>query len=126
MNATDNTQTEDNTQPADTANPADAGLSDGRGMTGKIARLPLAIRRELQKRLLDGRPAGQLLPWLNGLPEVQAVLAAEFEGRPITKQNLRNGAAGTAPAWRKTKASAKTSNRCWWKSMICAARPRRT
>jgi hypothetical protein len=29
-----------------------------------------------------------LLAWLNGLPEVQQVLAELFEGKPVSKQNL--------------------------------------
>lgn len=29
-----------------------------------------------------------MVQWLNGLPEVRAVLAAEFQGKPIRKQNL--------------------------------------
>lgn len=38
--------------------------------TGKIARLPVAIREEVNRRLLDGEPASKILPWLNGLPDL--------------------------------------------------------
>ena len=55
---------------------------------GKIARLPRDIREQLNRRLQNGEEAKPLLEWLNGLPDVQSVLAAEFEGRPLTKQNL--------------------------------------
>jgi len=55
---------------------------------GKISRLPREIREQLNRRLQNEEEAKPLLEWLNGLPEVQAVLTAEFEGRPITRQNL--------------------------------------
>jgi signal transduction histidine kinase len=55
---------------------------------GKIARLPRAIRQELNRRLDDGEQGKKLVAWLNGLPEVQAVVAAEFGGKPIREQNL--------------------------------------
>jgi hypothetical protein len=61
---------------------------------GKIARLPRAIRDELNRRLSDGELGGQVVAWLNALPEAQAVIAKEFNGRPIREQNLsewRNG-----------------------------------
>ncbi len=56
--------------------------------TGKIARLPQEIRRQLNRRLDDGECGKGLVEWLNSLPEVQSVMAAEFEGRVITEQNL--------------------------------------
>jgi len=56
--------------------------------TGKIARLPRDIREELNRRLQDGEPGKQLLDWLNALPKIKAILAAQFGGRPINKQNL--------------------------------------
>ena len=56
--------------------------------TGKIARLPLAIRNALGTRLQNGEPGKTLVAWLNTLPEVQQTMAAHFQGRPITQQNL--------------------------------------
>jgi hypothetical protein len=35
---------------------------------GKIARLPLDTREELNRRLANGEVGGSLLWWLNGLP----------------------------------------------------------
>jgi hypothetical protein len=61
---------------------------------GKIGKLPIAVREELNRRLDNGGQGRQLLEWLNSLPEVQAVVATEFDGKPIRKQNLsewRNG-----------------------------------
>ncbi len=62
--------------------------------TGKITRLPHDIREQLNRRLNDGEQAQSILNWLNSVPEVQAVLAANFDGRPLNKVNLthwRNG-----------------------------------
>jgi hypothetical protein len=63
-------------------------------LKGKIGKLPKAVREELNRRLDNGGQGRQLLAWLNSLPEVQAVVAAEFGGKLIGKQNLsewRNG-----------------------------------
>jgi hypothetical protein len=78
----------ENIDPLEAAPTAFPVLQNSHGRTGKIARLPLALRRELNRRLRDGQPGGKLLEWLNGLPEVQSVMAAEFQGVPIGKQNL--------------------------------------
>jgi hypothetical protein len=66
---------------------------------GKIARLPHAIREELNRRLQDGHKGRQLVAWLNGLPEVQAVLAAEFKGQPVSESNLSSWKRGGFPSW---------------------------
>jgi hypothetical protein len=58
------------------------------GRPGKIARLPKSIREELNRRLSDGEPASQLVRWLNGLPDVQNLVAAGFAGRPVREQNI--------------------------------------
>ena len=55
---------------------------------GKIARLPREIRQELNERLHEDEIGKSLAEWLNGLPEVQAVLKAHFEGALITEQNI--------------------------------------
>ena len=57
-------------------------------MLGKISRLPHAIREQVNQRLLDAQPGAALLKWLNSLPEVRAILKAEFAGEPIDKHNL--------------------------------------
>ena len=67
--------------------------------TGKIARMPRAIRGQLNERLHDGEPGQRLLEWLNALPEVQAVLAAEFDGRPVNAQNLSDWRQGGYRDW---------------------------
>ena len=55
---------------------------------GKIARLPRSVRQELNRRLEDGEQGNKLVAWLNGLPEVHAIVAAEFGGKSIREQNL--------------------------------------
>jgi hypothetical protein len=67
---------------------SEAAPAAHRGRIGKIARLPKAIREELDRRLQDGEPHKQLADWLNSLPEVQAVMAAHFEGRPVREQSI--------------------------------------
>jgi len=63
-------------------------LLNPRTGNGKIARLPKALRDELNRRLRDGVPGWSLVAWLNSLPEVRTVLAAQFGGSPIGEQNL--------------------------------------
>src|SRR6267143_3573898 len=55
---------------------------------GKIARLPLEVRQELNRRLDQGEQGKKLVAWLNALPAVQAVAATEFGGKAIREQNL--------------------------------------
>lgn len=62
--------------------------------TGKIARLPYAMREQVNRRIDTGERARPLLKWLNALPEVQTVLERDFKGQPVSAQNLsewRNG-----------------------------------
>src|SRR5438128_22041 len=66
---------------------------------GKIARLPREVRDLLNRRLQDGEPGTKLVDWLNDQTDVQAVLAAEFEGRAISEQNLSEWKAGGYRDW---------------------------
>ena len=68
---------------------------------GKIARLPRSIRDELNRRLENGAQGKQLIVWLNQNPEVQAVLAAEFAGRPLNAQNLTEWKQGGFREWQQ-------------------------
>jgi len=67
--------------------------------TGKIARLPREVRDKLNRRLYDGEPGKALVKWLNALPEVEAVLEAEFAGRPVREQNLSEWKQGGYREW---------------------------
>ena len=66
---------------------------------GKIARLPRAVRYELNRRLHDGEQGKKLVTWLNALPEVQAIAAVEFGGRAIREQNLSEWKQGGYRDW---------------------------
>jgi hypothetical protein len=54
----------------------------------KISRLPSCVREELNRRMENGELGPTLLPWLNSLPEVQAVLQKHFNGVEVSSQNL--------------------------------------
>lgn len=66
---------------------------------GKIARLPSAIRDEVNRRLLEGQSGSKILPWLNSLPEAKAVLDEDFEGLLVTDQNLSEWRKGGFAEW---------------------------
>jgi hypothetical protein len=72
---------------------------------GKIARLPLHIRTELNRRLQDGEPGIKLLKWLNGLPAVRAALREYFGGVPISIQNLSEWRQGGYQDWVRLEAA---------------------
>jgi hypothetical protein len=56
---------------------------------GKIGRLPFAIRQQLNARMRDGEADVDILPWLNGLPEVKAALKdARFGGAKATSSAI--------------------------------------
>src|SRR6185295_5437881 len=67
--------------------------------TGKIARLPRDIRDELNRRLDHNHPGRQITGWLNSLPEVQEILAALFDSKPITEHNLSEWRTGGFVEW---------------------------
>ena len=66
---------------------------------GKIARLPLSVRSELNQRLSDGESGKDLVVWLNGLPAVRQVMETQFGGRPVTEQNLSEWKQGGYEDW---------------------------
>ena len=70
-----------------------------RARTGKIARLPVAVREELNHRLENGALGRELVPWLNELPEVKQILAERFAGRPILEENLSQWRRGGFQDW---------------------------
>ncbi len=66
---------------------------------GKIARLPRAVRLELNHRLDDGEQGKTLVAWLNALPDVQAIVAREFGVKAIREQNLSEWKQGGYRDW---------------------------
>jgi len=60
---------------------------------GKIGRMPVALRNEVNRRLHENESANKILAWLNAQPEAILVLDS-FGEEPVTPQNLsewRNG-----------------------------------
>jgi hypothetical protein len=55
---------------------------------GKIARLPKLLREKLNRRLENNEPYAGIFSWLNGYVRVKKILAAQFDGVPISEQNL--------------------------------------
>jgi hypothetical protein len=72
------------------------------GNLGKIARLPQRLREEINLRLNDHEPGPQLLAWLNGLPEVQAL-----HQLPINAQNVTNWRQGGFACWQRRQEGLK-------------------
>ncbi len=70
-------------------------------LIGKIARLPKSIREKLNRRLDDGQPASEILPWLNALPRVQKILEAHFAGAPVNEPNLSHWRANGFMRWQQ-------------------------
>jgi hypothetical protein len=68
---------------------------------GKVARLPRYLREQLNRRLNDGQPGPPLLAWLNGRPDVQAILERDFGGRAINEQNLSDWRQGGFRDWER-------------------------
>lgn len=70
-----------------------------RTRTGKIARLPHALREEVNRRLLDGESSAAILAWLNEQPEARKVWEAHFEGMPASAENLSQWRLGGFRDW---------------------------
>jgi len=75
---------------------------------GKIARLPKAIRDELNARLEAGEGGEPLLDWLNQLPATRHVLELEFAGKPVSKQNLSEWRRGGFAEWQLRRSVLET------------------
>jgi hypothetical protein len=79
--------------------PQDDKTDTGRAPVGKIGRLPGDIREEVNARLFDGKSGKEILAWLNELPPVKEILAAQFGGAPINDKNLSNWRADGYERW---------------------------
>lgn len=73
--------------------------------TGKIARLPLEIREELNRRIDKGETGVRLVNWLNRLPGVKDALKTHFDGRPINEVNLTEWRNGGYVEWQAQEAT---------------------
>ncbi len=68
---------------------------------GKIARLPKDIRDVVNKRLLDGHSAVDIIAWLNEQPAVKAVLEKDFDGEAVSLNNVSTWKKGGYHDWRE-------------------------
>lgn len=66
---------------------------------GKIARLPAELRNEICVRLHNGETSATILPWLNARPEAVRLVSEQFDGSPITPQNLSEWKGGEYAKW---------------------------
>ena len=72
---------------------------------GKIARLPRPIREQINLRLENGEEAKHISAWLNTLPEVTSLMAAEFDSQPVSEANLSKWKLGGYRDWEEQKAA---------------------
>lgn len=70
-----------------------------RQRNGKIARLPHALRKQVNQRLLDGETSTTILAWLNTEPAAIKVWEAHFEGLPANAENLSQWRVGGYADW---------------------------
>ena len=70
---------------------------------GKIARLPLALREEVNRRLEEHQSGPKILAWLNAEPVVKDMVDREFGGKPISRQNLSQWRRDGFQEWRYLK-----------------------
>jgi hypothetical protein len=66
---------------------------------GKIARLSQYLREQLNRRIEDGETGRDLVEWLNSCRAVKDMLDEQFDGRPITEQNLSEWKQGGFKDW---------------------------
>lgn len=89
---------------------------------GKIARLPARLREQVNQRLHDGQPQGVILPWLNALPEVQAILREHFNGEDVSPDNLSAWRRGQHQRWLAERETLdQTRERCRFAAELAKA-----
>jgi hypothetical protein len=76
----------------------------------KISNIPRAIREEFNRRLDDGEENKKLLAWVNAQPEVTSMLEKDFEGQPITKQNLNKWKKSAFRNWQLRQSALEFTN----------------
>src|SRR5579859_2194577 len=88
-----------NNQPVSETQQNGQRKSSPRASIGKIARLPADIREEINVRLYNGKSGPEIVAWLNELPPVKEILAAQFGGVPLSPSNLTNWRATGYQRW---------------------------
>lgn len=72
--------------------------------TGKIARLPLAVRDELNMRLMDNENGQTILAWLNALPVCVERINVDWKGEAVNDANLSLWRSGGFADWMEEQA----------------------
>ena len=57
---------------------------------GKVAHLPLAVRKEIIRRLIDGHSRTSIVRWLNTRRDVKAALRREQSGMQTCEITINN------------------------------------
>ena len=70
---------------------------------GKVARLPHALRQEVNRRLLNGDTARSIVEWLNDHDDAKQTLDTYFHGQPFNPQNISEWRSGGYRDWLKKK-----------------------
>ncbi|MBW8865686.1 MAG: hypothetical protein JF609_12355 [Verrucomicrobia bacterium] len=69
--------------------------------------MPEVIREQVNQRLANHESSTPLLAWLNARPEVREVMAQEFGGRPVDRNNMSEWRRGGFKAWQEQQAAEK-------------------
>jgi hypothetical protein len=78
---------------------------------GKIARLPVPIRDQVNHRLESGENGRDIIAWLNSSKDVAAVLSSEFNGAPINDENLSHWRQGGFRDWQMQQSALAEARR---------------
>jgi hypothetical protein len=89
---------------------------------GKIARLPSALREELNRRLYAGATGRSLIAWLNELPEVRTAMNDYFEGSEIREQNISEWKKGGYEDWLRQEEAMALAERLYERAEQTKAR----
>ncbi len=73
--------------------------SQDRARTGKIARMPVAIRNDVNRRLFENESGARIVAWINDQPEALKILDDYFGEEPVTPQNLSEWRKGGFQDW---------------------------
>ena len=79
--------------------------------TGKIARLPLHIREQINTRIQNGGKGQDIVAWLNSLKEVKAALSKHFDNPTINAGNFSEWKLGGYRDWEAQQFAVAESRR---------------
>jgi hypothetical protein len=72
-----------------------------RGRRGKVSRLPVVLREEINRKLRDGISAREICSWLNDVPSCREVVDREFDGVAVSEENLSRWRSGGYLSWER-------------------------